>query len=100
MLAIRLARSGRHKSPFYRIVLTEHTKPANAGYKEILGWFNPMSKEIEVDAEKAKGYIQKGAQPSSRVAKLIHSSSKDAFFADYYVKSDKIRKPKNEKGAE
>jgi len=36
MLKIRLARHGRKKAPFYRIVLTEHTKPAQSGYKLVL----------------------------------------------------------------
>lgn len=36
MLKIRLARGGKHKSPFYRIVLTEHTKPAQSGYMKVL----------------------------------------------------------------
>jgi ribosomal protein S16 len=36
MLKIRLARHGRKKAPFYRIVLTEHTKPAQSGYQTVL----------------------------------------------------------------
>ena len=47
MLTIRLSRHGRSKRPFYRIVLTEHTKPAKFGYKEVLGSYDPLHHKLE-----------------------------------------------------
>ncbi|MFO0763613.1 MAG: 30S ribosomal protein S16 [Candidatus Gracilibacteria bacterium] len=71
MLKIRLSRAGRKHLPFYRIVLTEHTKAAKHGYNEVLGFYNPISKEFSLDTEKAKKYISTGAQYSDTVAKLV-----------------------------
>jgi len=59
MLAIRLARAGKHKSPFYRVVLTEHTKPVQAGYKLVLGWFDPLKHTSEMDIASIKEWIGK-----------------------------------------
>ena len=54
MLKIRLARAGKRNSPFFRVVLTEHTAPSKSGYKEVLGFFNPISKEFKIDLEASK----------------------------------------------
>ncbi|HAO15916.1 MAG TPA: hypothetical protein DDE71_10240 [Tenacibaculum sp.] len=44
--------------PFFRVVLTEHTKAAKHGYKEVLGFYNPLSKEFKIkDVEKVKKYL-------------------------------------------
>lgn len=72
MLKIRLARAGKKNSPFFRLVLTEDSAAAKHGYKEILGFFNPMTKEFKInDLEKIKKYISNGAQFSDRVVKLM-----------------------------
>ncbi len=72
MLKIRLSRAGKRNMPFFRIVLTEHTAAAKHGYKEILGFYNPLSKEFKIkDVEKVKTYISHGAQFSPRVLKLM-----------------------------
>ena len=59
MLTIRLSRHGRKKIPFYRIVLTEHTKPVKTGYKDVLGWYDPMKHALEVDIQRIKERISK-----------------------------------------
>ena len=72
MLKIRLSRAGKRNSPFFRVVLTEHTKAAKHGYKEVLGFYNPISKEFKLkDTAKIKAYIGNGVQFSPRVQKLI-----------------------------
>ena len=71
MLKIRLSRAGKRNSPFFRVVLTEHTKAAKHGYKEVLGFYNPISKEFKLkDVEKIKTYVGNGVQFSPRVQKL------------------------------
>jgi len=95
MLKIRLARGWKKKKPFYRIVLTEHTKPVQSGYMTVLGWFDPMHHQTEMDIDAIKEWIGKGAQPSNRVAKLAKKHSGDAFFDKYIVLSDRKRRPKN-----
>jgi len=72
MLKIRLSRAGKKNMPFFRVVLTEHTKAAKHGYKEVLGFYNPFTKEFKLkDVEKIKKYISNGAQFSARLEKLI-----------------------------
>jgi len=95
MLKIRLSRWGRHKSPFYRIVLTEHTRPVKSGYKEVLGWFDPLKHTTEVDIEAVKAWIAKGARPSNRVAKLLFKHTGDEFFKWFIVESERTRRGKN-----
>ena len=87
MLKIRLARHGRKKLPFYRIVLTEHTKPAKAWYKLVLGWFNPLSHTMRADVSAIKEWISKWAQPTERVAKLLFADTKDDFFKKYFIRT-------------
>lgn len=72
MLKIRLSRAGKKNSPFFRLVLTEHTAAAKHWYKEVLGFFNPMTKEFKInDLEQVKKYISNWAQFSDRVVKLM-----------------------------
>lgn len=96
MLKIRLARWWKHKTPFYRIVLTEHTKPAQSWYKKVLGWFDPINHKMEINADEVKKYISTWAQPSERVAKLLYNQTKDDMFKKYYTETIKDRKPKKE----
>lgn len=72
MLKIRLSRAGKKNTPFFRVVLTEHTKAAKHGYKEVLGFYNPISKEFKLkDTAKIKKYLQNGVQFSPRLEKLV-----------------------------
>ena len=85
MLKIRLARHGRKNLPFYRIVLTEHTRPAQSGYKLVLWWFNPTAHEMDVNLDEVKLWLSKWAQLSERVAKLLFAKTKDDMFKKYFV---------------
>ncbi len=76
MLKIRLARAWKKNSPFFRVVLTEHTAPTKSGFQEVLGFFNPISKEFKINnLEAVKKYISNGAQLSPRVEKLIKTNN-------------------------
>ncbi len=76
MLKIRLSRAGKRNMPFFRVVLTEHTKAAKHGYKEVLGFYNPLSKEFKIkDLDKVKQYAANGVQFSPRVEKLMKSNN-------------------------
>lgn len=75
MLKIRLSRAGKRNMPFFRVVLTEHTRAAKHGYKEVLGFYNPLTKEFKVkDVQKVKDYIAQGVQLSPRVVKLMETN--------------------------
>ena len=84
MLKIRLARGWRKGLPFFRIVLTEHTKPAQSGYKLVLWRFNPLSHTMDVNLDEVKIWISKWAQLSERVAKLLYADTKDEMFKKYF----------------
>lgn len=95
MLTIRLARGGRKKRAFFRVVLTEHTKPAQSWFKEILWWFDPFLHSSEIQVDKVKERISKWAKPSPRVAKILFNNTKDTMFEKYFVTKNLERKTKN-----
>ena len=97
MLTIRLSRHGRSKRPFFRIVLTEHTKPAKFGYKEVLGSYDPLNHILQADVETIKAWVEKGSQMSERVAKLLFKQTNDAFFQKFFEQRERKALPKNEK---
>lgn len=72
MLKIRLSRAWKRNMPFFRVVLTEHTKAAKHWYKEVLGFYNPLTKEFKLkNLGKIKEYIDNGVKFSPRVEKLM-----------------------------
>ena len=76
MLKIRLSRAWKKNMPFFRVVLTEHTAAAKHWYKEVLGFYNPLTKELKLkDLEKIKKYLSQGIQFSPRVEKLIKTNN-------------------------
>lgn len=70
---IRLRRMGAKKAPFYRIVVADSRYPRDGRFIEEIGYYNPQKEpsELKVDAEKAKNWIQKGAQPTDTVKALF-----------------------------
>jgi len=72
VVKIRLARFGRKKRPFYRIVVTDSRKRRDSGWIESIGYYNPLTnpKTIEIDMEKLNYWLGVGAQMSDRVSKL------------------------------
>ena len=73
MLKIRLARVGKKKQPTYRVVVADARAPRDGKYVEILGHYNPRSEPsvFEIDEEKARTWLSKGAQPTERIHKLL-----------------------------
>jgi small subunit ribosomal protein S16 len=73
---IRLARHGAKKAPFYRIVVADSRSPRDGRFIDRIGTYNPRTRpsDIQVDAEKAKEWLEKGAQPTDQVRKLLKVS--------------------------
>lgn len=71
MVIIRLARHGRKKAPFYRVVATDSTKKTNGPALEMLGYWNPSTKLLKLEKENMKKWQNKGAQISPAVKKLL-----------------------------
>jgi small subunit ribosomal protein S16 len=73
VLAIRLARIGKKKRPFYRVVVMDKRKPRNGRTVEVVGTYDPLKKpaEVKLDAERVKFWLGCGAQPSDTVRSFL-----------------------------
>ena len=73
---IRLTRVGATKQPSYRVVVADSRSARDSRSIETLGHYNPRSEPIElnIDADKAKAWLAKGALPSNTVARLLRSA--------------------------
>lgn len=71
MIKIRLTRIGKKHQPSYRLVVTPKENPAKGQYLELLGTYNPLQNHIAFDSDKVMAWLNKGAQPSNRVARLL-----------------------------
>ncbi|MBO3758223.1 30S ribosomal protein S16 [Ciceribacter sp. L1K23] len=75
-LKIRLARGGSKKRPYYQIVVADARSPRDGRFLEKVGSWNPMlpkdsEKRIELDVERIKDWVAKGAQPTDRVLRFM-----------------------------
>ena len=73
MVKIRLWRTGAAKQPSYRVVVTESRMGPAGKFIEVLGHYNPLTDPatIQIDTEKVRAWIAKGAQMSETVAHLV-----------------------------
>ena len=64
---------GAKKNPFYRIVVADSRFPRDGRFIEEIGYYNPMEEPsvVKVDPEKAKKWMQSGAQPTDTVRALF-----------------------------
>ena len=72
---IRLKRTGAKKAPTYRVVVADSRSPRDGRFIEEIGYFNPRSDELKIDAEKAQTWIKNGAQPTDTVRALLKKSN-------------------------
>jgi small subunit ribosomal protein S16 len=73
---IRLTRVGATKQPSYRVVVADSRSARDSRAIETIGHYNPRTEPIEVniDADKAKSWLAKGAQPSDTVLRLFRNA--------------------------
>jgi len=71
MLMIRLARIGKKKQPIYRVVVSEKARDMYGKALEIIGHYNPTQKKLEIQAERVKYWLSKGAQSSDTIHNLL-----------------------------
>ena len=72
---MRLTRTGAKKAPTYRVIVADSRSPRDGRFIEEIGYFNPRSDELKIDAEKAKKWISNGAQPTDTVKALLKKSN-------------------------
>jgi small subunit ribosomal protein S16 len=70
---LRLTRVGSKKNPVYRVVAADSRSPRDGKFLEIVGRYNPQTdpSTIELDEDKVKDWLSKGAQPSETVRRLL-----------------------------
>ncbi len=73
MLRMRLRRVGKKKQPQYRVVVADARAPRDGAFVEIIGHYNPLTSPatVDIDAEKARKWLDHGAKPSDAVARLL-----------------------------
>tara|TARA_B100000315_G_scaffold95639_1_gene87809 strand:- start:188 stop:433 length:246 start_codon:yes stop_codon:yes gene_type:complete len=71
-------RAGAKKKPFYRIIVIDSRKPRETKAIDIIGFYDPLKEpaDIRLDKEKAKYWLERGAQASRTVQSLLHKVSK------------------------
>lgn len=100
MLTIRYFRAGKKNQPFFKIVVTDKKNPPKGGvFAEELGFYNPITKEKRVNAERAKYWISVGAKPSDSVYNLFIKENilQGKKIPSHNVKPKTEEKPKEEK---
>ena len=77
MVKIRLSRLGAHKRPFYRVVIADSRARRDGPFIEIIGTYDPLKEpsEVKLNVDKVKYWLQRGAQPTVIVKKLIQRAS-------------------------
>ena len=76
MLKMRLSMGGTKKRPVYKIVVADSRFPRDGRFIEKLGFFNPLlpkekKERIGLSSERIKYWLDQGAQPTTRVARIL-----------------------------
>lgn len=76
MIKLRLRRMGAKKQPSYRIVAADVRSPRDGRFIEIVGFYNPQTDPytLQVNEERAKYWLDHGAQPTDTVRSLLVKS--------------------------
>ena len=74
---LRLTRIGSKKNPIYRVVAADSRSPRDGKFIEIVGRYNPQTNPstIELDEEKVRDWLSKGAQPTDSVRRLLKTKN-------------------------
>jgi small subunit ribosomal protein S16 len=74
---VRLTRVGSKKNPIWRVVVADGRSPRDGRSIETIGHYNPQTQpsRIEIDRERLQHWLDRGAQPSNTVKKLIRAAN-------------------------
>ena len=75
MVKIRLKRIGAKKRPFYRLVVADSRSPRDGKFIEALGFYDPLPDPVkcEIDADKVRAWLHKGARPSDSARRILQA---------------------------
>lgn len=98
-VTIRLARHGRKKLPFYRIVVADKEKKRDGRYLERIGSFDPLKEPayVELNEERMQYWIGVGAKPSDTVAQIIERRNPGYLSGITSARLDRIRKARSKR---
>ena len=71
MLKLRLKRTGKKRSPSYRLVIMENTFRRDGRPIDEVGYYNPITKQYKFDVEKIKRWLSYGVKPTQTVLNLL-----------------------------
>lgn len=94
MVVLRLTRIGKKKQAQYRVVVADSKRFVNSKFIAIVGWYNPHTKESELKKDEILAWLEKGAQPSNTVAKIL--TAQGVKLPDWVKINTKVSKPKKE----
>ncbi len=100
MLTIRLQRFGKKGAPIYRIAVIPKSDKRDGKPVEVLGFYNPRTKELVLNTTRAKYWQSVGAQPSDTVASLLKRSPDHNLEDGAYKFTAKTRADKQKRQAE
>lgn len=77
MVKIRLRRMGAKKAPFYRVVVADSRFARDGRFIEEIGYYDPTKEPsvVKIDAEKAKQWLDNGAQPTYTVREILKKAA-------------------------
>jgi len=72
---LRLTRVGGKKNPIWRVVVADQRSPRDGRFIEVVGQYNAQTNPstVTLDEDRIKVWLDKGAQPTSQVRKLLHT---------------------------
>jgi len=78
MLKIRLARYGRRKKPFYRVIVADSRSSRDGKFIENIGFYDPINKDhFSINQEKFGYWEKRGAQINKSIRKIMKLSNKN-----------------------
>ena len=79
-MRVRLTRVGSRKNPIWRVVVADQRSPRDGRVIERIGHYNPQTEPstIRIDEERLQHWLERGAQPTATVKKLIKAQKKAA----------------------
>ncbi|MDO8260407.1 MAG: 30S ribosomal protein S16 [Candidatus Magasanikbacteria bacterium] len=92
MLTIRLSRIGKRKKPMYRLIISEKARDTYGKALEILGSYNPFSKELSVKQDRIQYWLSQGSGMSATVNNLLIQND--------IIKGEKVKASKPGKKSE
>ena len=93
MLTIRLSRIGKRKKPMYRLIISEKARDPYGRALEILGSYNPFTKELQAKKDRIQYWLSQGSGMSATVNNLLIEKG---IIEGKKIKASKLRKKKKD----